>query len=67
MTQSRGADLDEHFVLTRWREIQRLDDQRRAVGVGAGLALLVENGGAVLHGSDSALSRIESHAGSANL
>ena len=50
MAEPRAGYLHQHFALARRVEVDLLDLQRPAVGVGTRQALLVEHGGFHLHG-----------------
>jgi hypothetical protein len=51
MAQPGPRDLDQHLPFARTVEVDGLDAQRAAVGVGARQPLLVENRGGHFHGS----------------
>jgi hypothetical protein len=49
MTQSRGLDADEQFMLTRWSEIEFSDGQRPRLSVTAGCSDAFEDRSAGSH------------------
>ena len=53
VAEASGADLDQHLAGARAFQIERLDLERLAFGVGPGQALLVQHGAFDFHGGSS--------------